>query len=228
MTEPKNIVIKVKYTAPDDVAQAPPAQPRMITEWNIKRIASALGVVILLLAGVLFLLLSSDTDKVKNQVAPTMAPASTSPTSEAKPQESPAVVATTPAAPGATLKPSQSPSTPVKTSHNGRIRRAALAYRIIDKEPADLIGSTISVSKDKPVLVHYFTEVRGKAHQTLFHEWRKDGQMILRHPVTIGAERWRTSSQRQLDWNDRGFWSVRTVDDKGGIFNEMQFTVSAK
>jgi hypothetical protein len=120
------------------------------------------------------------------------------------------------------------PATPAYSHPGVRIRRATLAYRIIDKEPADLIGSNISIKNGNPIQVYYFTEVRGKTDQILFHEWLKDGQLILRHPVTIGAERWRTSSQRQLGQNDRGNWFARTVDDKGTVLNEINFSVSVK
>ncbi|WP_084480046.1 DUF2914 domain-containing protein [Methylomicrobium lacus] len=228
MTDSKNIVIKVKYTPPNAGAES---QPRIITEWNVKRIAGALTILILLLGALYFVLRgkSRDMDNVRNAApsSPIEAPVPPPPASAAKPQETP-VAASTPDAAGTTIEAKPSPPEQVKASQGGRVRRTALAYRIVDKEPADLIGSTVSVSRTQPVLVHYFTEVRGKTDQTLFHEWRKDGQLILRHPMTISAARWRTSSQRQLGPEDQGHWSVRAVDDQGGIMNEMQFTVSAK
>ncbi|MEC4750402.1 DUF2914 domain-containing protein [Methylomicrobium sp. Wu6] len=227
MTDSKNIVIKVKYTAPDAAAELP---PKMITEWNSKRIAGALGLVLLLLAAFFFWWngKSGDTGSTSQQTATTEAPAPVPSVNAAKPQRPPAAPASIPAAASETLKPIQAPPAPVKASQGGRIRRAALAYRIVGKKPADLIGSTVRVRNGKPVPVYYFIEVRGKKDQTLFHEWLKDGQMILRHPLAVAAERWRTSSQRQLGLDDQGLWLVRTVDDKGSVMNEIQFTVSAK
>ncbi|WP_374089288.1 DUF2914 domain-containing protein [Methylomicrobium lacus] len=185
----------------------------------------------LLLAALFFVLrgTSRDTDNARNAAASGQieAPVQAAPAGAAKLEETP-VAASTPDAASTTIEAKQSPPEPAKASQGGRVRRAVLAYRIIDKEPADLIGATVSVSRAQPVLVHYFIEVRGKTDQTLFHEWRKDGQLVLRHPMAISASRWRTSSQRQLGPEDVGLWSVRTVDDQGGLMNEMQFTVSAQ
>jgi hypothetical protein len=229
MTDPKNIVIKVKYTAPDAAAES-----RMVTEWNIKRIAGAAGMAILLLGALYFLWRgkTDQSDTTRSETTPNKAPVSKSSGVKAEPQSastSSNSASSSESAKGPTVPSHASLSTsPAKASYNGRIRRAALAYRIIDKEPAELAGTTVSVGNGKPVLVHYFTEVRGKPAQILFHEWLRNGQPIVRHPMAIAAERWRTSSQHQFGQDDLGNWSVRTVDDKGALMNEIHFTVSAK
>jgi hypothetical protein len=238
MTDSKNIVIKVKYTAPGTAAESPASATRMVTEWNIKRIAGAVGIVMLLLVSLTFLLISGkfdQTDTVQRETAPNKAPVSQPSALKAEPQTAlapvsgPASVASSDTVEEPVIPNHSSlPATSIKTSHAGRIRRAELAYRIIDKEPAELIGTNVRISNGKPVRVHYFTEVRGKAAQTLFHEWLKNGQTITRHPMAIGAERWRTSSERELKPDDQGNWSVRTVDDKGAVMNEIHFTVSVK
>lgn len=231
MTDSKNIVIKVKYTPPDGTISSPPSPPKMITEWNVKRIAGALGVFFLIIVSLSFFLSgkSGDTEDA-HHVSADSNQTEAAPHDEAKHQDTLSSAASIPGAASETGKSGQSSQTPepAKAIHTGRIRRAALSYRIIDKEPVDLIGTTVGVKKNKPVLIHYFTEARGKKNQTLFHEWLKDGQIIQRHPVTISAERWRASSQRQLSIDDQGHWSVRTVDGEGGVMNEMQFNVSAK
>jgi hypothetical protein len=248
MTDPKNIVIKVKYTAPDAATETPAT--KMVTEWNIKRIVSAVGIAILLLISLYILWRGKidQADTTQSETAPNMAPvskpsgvkaepqpqlASTSINPDTSPDKAEPQAVSTPVEPAS---PSDTAKEPMIASHpplsapaqGGRIRRAALAYRIIDKEPAELIGTTVSIGNGKPVLVHYFTEVRGKTAQILFHEWIKNGETILQHPMPIAAERWRTSSQHQFGQDDLGNWSVRTVDDKGALMNEIHFTVSAK
>lgn len=234
MTDQKNIVIKVKYTTPDAAAELPASASKMVTEWNIKRIVGTVGIAILLLVALYFLLSGKfdPADTTRNETASNKAPVSKPSVIKAEPQvASPSI---NPGSSSDTAKESLIPShsslsaPSAKTSHEGRIRRAALAYRIIDKEPAELIGTNVSIGSGKPVLVHYFTEVRGKTDQILFHEWINNGQTIQRNPMEISAERWRTSSKRQLGQKDLGNWSVRTVDDKGAIMNEIHFTVSAK
>jgi hypothetical protein len=246
MTDPKNIVIKVKYTAPDAATETPAT--KMVTEWNIKRIVGAVGIAILLLISLYFLWRGKidQADTTQSETAPNMAPvskpsgvkaesqlASTSINPDTSPDKAEPQAASTPVESASSSDTAKEPMIASHSSRSapaqgGRIRRAALAYRIIDKEPAELTGTTVSVGNGKPVLVHYFTEVRGKTAQILFHEWIKNGETILRHPMPIAAERWRTSSKRQLGQKDLGNWSVRTVDDKGSLMNEIHFTVSAK
>lgn len=233
MTDSKNIVIKVRYTPPGTVGESPASASRMITEWNIKRIVGAASVLILLIAGLSFLLTHKFQESApRNETAPNSAPApqpaaskteskSASPSTEPKNASDATKEISMPSQPALSAAPAH--------SHPGiRIRRAELAYRISDKEPADLIGSNVSIKNGNSVQIYYFTEVRGKTDQILFHEWLKDGQLILRHPVTIGAERWRTSSQRQLGQNDQGNWSARTVDNRGTVLNQINFSVSVK
>lgn len=233
MTDSKNIVIKVRYTPSGTAGESPGSASRMITEWNIKRIVGAVGVLILLIAVLSFLLSDKFQESTpRNETAPDSAPAPQPVASKTESQA--ASHPTEPQISSDTTKevsrPSPSPlsAAPAHSRSDVRIRRASLAYRIIDKEPVDLIGSNVSIKNGKPAQVYYFTEVRGKTDQILFHEWLKDGQLILRHPVTIAAERWRTSSRRQLGQDDLGKWSVRTVDDKGTVLNEINFSVSAR
>jgi type IV secretory pathway VirB10-like protein len=232
MTDSKNIVIKVKYTTPGAEAEASASASRMVTEWNIKRIAGAVGVLMLLLISLSFLFISGKSDQAdtaRTETVPNKTPVLQPSSREKEPlplppaPASPSDSAQEPAAPS----PSQSAPS-AKTGHSGRIRRAALAYRITDKEPAELVGTTVSIGGGNPIEVYYFTEVRGKAAQTLFHEWLKNGQTLMRQPMVIAAERWRTSSHRRLGPEDLGNWSVRAVDDKGNVMNEIHFSVSVK
>jgi hypothetical protein len=237
MTAPKNIVIKVKYPTPGAAAEPPLSNVKMITEWNIKRIAGAVSVLIVLIAA-LFILLAGNSgpkDVAENKAAPQPAlsdrqrDVQTSPELPSRKASSSLEKQTE--IPNSTFPRAESAHSELSapaTGSGGRIRRAALAYRIVDKEPADLIEENVIINRGKAIPVYYFTEVRGRTAQILFHEWRKDGQMMLRHPVAIAADRWRTSSQRELGADDRGHWSVRTVDDHGTVMNEIHFTVSAE
>lgn len=54
MTDKKNIVIKVKYPISGVRAGEPVSAPKMITEWNIRRIAFAAGILMLMIASPLY------------------------------------------------------------------------------------------------------------------------------------------------------------------------------
>jgi hypothetical protein len=67
MSEKKNIVIKVKYSADEKKVNDNISDPKLITEWNIKRIALALG-------GLLFfvVIIFSMTIKNTKKIEPTL------------------------------------------------------------------------------------------------------------------------------------------------------------
>ena len=63
MSDKKNIVIKVKYSADDKKVNDNISAPKLITEWNVKRIALALG-------GFLFLIVIMFSMRNKNTETP--------------------------------------------------------------------------------------------------------------------------------------------------------------
>ena len=63
MSDKKNIVIKVKYSADDKKVNDNISAPKLITEWNVKRIGLALG-------GFLFLIVIMFSMRNKNTEAP--------------------------------------------------------------------------------------------------------------------------------------------------------------
>ena len=71
MTDKKNIVIKVKYPASGRAADYDPAH-QMVTEWNVKRISLAAGVLVLLLGSVIYFI-NSDSQSPDSQ-NPTVLP----------------------------------------------------------------------------------------------------------------------------------------------------------
>ena len=60
MTDKKNIVIKVSYPVAGKATEN--VAPTMVTEWNIKRIVSAVGVLLFVLAGLIYVI-NNDTQK---------------------------------------------------------------------------------------------------------------------------------------------------------------------
>jgi hypothetical protein len=249
MTDTKNIVIKVKYAASDAETDSPTSQTKMITEWNVKRIVAAIGVIALLIAVSFYFYGGNSEDPsiktASNTEAQSIHPTPVQPLEPSK-QEVPTQESMTTATnsipsvstgvetahtiqPAKIVEPPLKPITPNKRHiNNGRVRRAALSYYITKKEPVNPIGSTLNINNSESVWVHYFTEVRGKPRQSLFHEWVKDGKLIYRHELNIAAKRWRTSSQREFRSGDQGNWLARTVDENGGILNQIQFSVVEK
>ena len=250
MSETKNIVIKVKYGSTGSGAGSESSAPKMITEWNVKRIIGAVGIVGSLLALSLYLfggpiknplVKPANDSKTQGMTAPSPSAVETTPTREpAEESLIPPVTENLLQSKGSEPVPSRQaavvPGPPIKSVKNnkrniriGRVRRAVLSYEIVKKEPVKPVGSTLFINKQEdPVTIHYFTEIRNNIRQPLFHEWLKDGILIYRHELNIASKRWRTSSQREFKTSDTGHWLAQTVDESGNILNQINFEVSEK
>jgi hypothetical protein len=198
MEDKKNIVIKLKYPreAEQDVAA-----PKVITEWNIKRIAMALaGVVVIIIA--LFYFIKQDTQNQDYQLQADLQPQAVS---------SEKIVNTQ-------VKP--------KTEINKNITRALLTFKINHNEPAGEIKLPLKLSKKNPASVYYFVELTDMKGRTVYHEWLLDGKLITRKKINISDDdKWRTLSRQLFIYSNRTDWTVRLVDDTGQLLNEIHFNV---
>lgn len=248
MTDKKNIVIKVKYPASGRAADYVPA-PQMITEWNVKRILLAVGVIVLILVSLVYFIGkdTQDTD-LGNSPVPPEAIVNT-PEKQEAPQELTIKKSAVDEVPGNPVKPktevnpkkiqpaSTKPKEVVKKQPNHKlikesrnpkvnnVRRALLTYEINNKEPVGEIAQTINISQTKPVLVYYYNELNKMNGRKVYHEWWKNGMIVTRQELNISADTWRTSSRKLLTDNAKGNWAVRLVDENGQILNEKTFKV---
>jgi hypothetical protein len=84
MANKKNIVIKVKYPSPEGQTKDIKSSPEIISEWNVKRIISAVAVIILILGLALYFIGSHEENPAKslplseNQAHPEIKPDSVS------------------------------------------------------------------------------------------------------------------------------------------------------
>ncbi len=69
MEDKKNIVIKVKYPAAGKRAEHDVAVPKSVTQWDIKRILSALAGLVLVIAGLLYFMRDTEHADLQPQVA---------------------------------------------------------------------------------------------------------------------------------------------------------------
>ncbi len=250
MTDKRNIVIKVSYPVSGKATEN--ETPRMVTEWNVKRILLAAGVLVLMLAALIYGI-NYDTQKtdvenaaalVNEQEIPVTSPV------EVKDGEINNLVSSKQAA-EETNPPVKSKnelndkaaSTQVKevikkqpkgkvnkergySKVNSNVTRALLTYAINNKEPAGEIVKAVEVSHKKPVWLYYFTELKAMKGSKVYHEWLKNGAVVSKQALVISDDdRWRTSSRKLLSDSDKGNWTVRLVDKDGRILNEKNFKV---
>ena len=200
MEDKKNIVIKVKYPTSAKKGEHDLSAPKVITEWNIKRILLALAGVIFLVSG-LFYFIKPDTQKTDLQPNPVSQPKA------ALPEK---LVNTT-------GKP--------KNEINKNITRALLTFKINNNEPEGEIILPLKLSKNKATSIYYFVELSAMKDRTVYHEWLLDGELITRKKVNISDAIWRTSSRQLFAYTARNNWVARLVDEKGQVLNEIKFNV---
>ncbi len=200
MEDKKNIVIKVKYPTSGKKEEHDVSAPKVITEWNIKRILLALTGVILAIAG-LFYFIKPDTQKTDLQSK-----------ADSRPKAAlPEKIVNTPTKPKAEI--------------NKSIIRALLTFKINNNEPIGEITLPLKLSKKDSTSVYYFVELTAMKGRKVYHEWLLDGELITRKKVNISDDTWRTSSRQLFAYSDRTNWTARLVDETGRLLNEIHFNV---
>lgn len=245
MTDKRNIVIKVKY--PISGKAAVDSTPKMVTEWNIKRILIAVGVLILMLVSLIYIFSNDDQKTDVDNAAITGNEIDKSITSEAEVKETetktlaiPKQAIEKPSSPvkqkkepykktsdipanKVIKKPSNEKIIISKAAHN--VSRAILTYKINNKEPAGETVRNVEVNHKKPIWVYYFTELNAMKGNKVYHEWLKNGSVVSKQELVVSGDSWRTSSRRLLSDSERGNWVVRLVDKNGQLLNEKKFKV---
>jgi hypothetical protein len=264
MANKKHIVIKVKYPSPEGQTKDITPSPEIITEWNIKRIVSALAVFILLISLALYFVIPQEKDSdasssqmsenqsisetkrdavaeqgktAEPETASLSASAANDRTSnppfpidqpeagkEATPQE------TAKGEENDGKEPAAAVSTPSEKKLNkkrkqAQVIRSFLAHKIINKEPVNIINSTVKVGKTKSVWVNYFTELKGMNNKAVYHEWLHKGRILYRQRLNISSNRWRAASRKLFNAKSAGTWLVRTVDEKGRLLDQREFKI---
>lgn len=252
MTDKRNIVIKVSYPARGKATEN--FQPKMITEWDFKRILLAAGVLVLILA-TLFYVINKGTQKndadnatlVVNTVEEKVEPQVEIKEAEIKKSDSSKQVATKTNSLIKPTKESNKKSKPasditvnktVKKPPNEKVikdpghskvhhnvSRAVLTYDLNNKEPAGEITRTVNVSGKNPTWIYYFTELKSMNGRKVYHEWLKNGVLVSKQELIISGDSWRTSSRKLFTDSTKGNWAVRLVDEHGQLLNEKNFKV---
>jgi len=249
MVDNRNIVIKVKYPVSGKATEN--FEPRMVTEWNVKRILLAVGALVFSFS-TLFYVLNKDTQKndsdnpplAVNTIEEIMPQVDIKSAEIKKPDIAKQIVHKN----NSPIKPTKEPDKkykpasdihtkddikkqanekitkyPLYSKHNHNISRAVLTYDINNKEPAGEIKRTISVSNKNPAWIYYFTELKSMKGSKVYHKWLKNGIIISSQELNISSDSWRTSSRKLLTDAEKGNWAVQLVDEHDRILNEKTF-----
>ncbi|UCG87074.1 MAG: DUF2914 domain-containing protein [Gemmatimonadota bacterium] len=105
---------------------------------------------------------------------------------------------------------------------SGIVVEAALALAIEDRTPVDT-GSSFPADVGR---VWLWTKVSGAAGQTVTHVW-SHGENEWVVPLQIGANTWRTWSNKTIPAEWTGEWQVEVRDQAGNVLKTVRFTVGS-
>jgi len=99
------------------------------------------------------------------------------------------------------------------------VSRSAFTTAIENKEPV----SELKTISNNVAGVYFFTELRGLDGHTITHRWEYNSKVMAEIPFTIGANRWRTWSSKNIlpDWT--GTWTVSVLDEGGNVIEQNEF-----
>ncbi|MCK9397653.1 MAG: DUF2914 domain-containing protein [Methylobacter sp.] len=247
MTDKRNIVIKVKYPVSGKATEN--LAPKMITEWNVKRIFLAAGALVLIVA-MLFYVINNGAQETGSDNTAAIVSATENPATPQVDDKKTGIRSLdtsnqTGAKAGSSVKSEKKlnetnkqtagitkkqPNTKVNkdtvySDLNHNVSRASLTYKIDNKNPVGEVVRAVDVSHTKPVWVYYFTELKSMKGMRVYHEWLKNGVIVSRQALVISGDSWRTSSRKLLSVSEKGNWAVRLADEKGRLLNEKKFKV---
>ncbi len=98
-------------------------------------------------------------------------------------------------------------SPPVKQ----RLARGLFSTSIVDREPVD----QVLILSNAVNQIYFFTDLRHYQGQTITHRWEYEGEVIMEKTFEVAGPRWRVYSQKDLEPDMTGTWTVVVSDGKG-------------
>ncbi len=224
----KPVVIRVNVAKNNTITEAS-SSPRMITEWNYRRIAFAACLLVVVVVVFYGFFSASDTALEMTTEGPKTEPIITHQSigskEVARKVEQP-VLTNKVKSPRYNVtahgvKPKK--KTVVNKAMAQGVIRARLAQGVADREPFGQVEMPVQVNKEFAVGVFFFTELSGMKGQSVSHVWKHKGKVIFEKKKIIRGNRWRTYTSKLLTAYSVGPWSVELVNETGVLLHRVEF-----
>lgn len=217
------VVIKVSYDKTAQLAKI--KAPEVVTVWHVRRILLALTIPIMLV----WLLLRStkieDVELPQAEAKPVVAavePMIVNVSNQVKPSQP------EPKPLESIVKPVNNQPKPTAVIFDKRVLRAAVVSEFVNEQPADRIKNNLKVSKNQPVELFYFSEVKHLNNKNVSHAWFKNGQLVHKKHWDVKQPLAKLISSYRFSVKDAGQWQVVLEDKKGKHLSETVFFVTAE
>lgn len=217
------VVIKVSYDKTAQLAKI--KAPEVVTVWHVRRILLALTIPIML---VWLLLRSTKTEDVElpqaeaKPVVAAVEPMIVNVSNQVKPSQP------EPKPLESIVKPVNNQPKPTAVIFDKRVLRAAVVSEFVNEQPADRIKNNLKVSKNQPVELFYFSEVKHLNNKNVSHAWFKNGQLVHKKHWDVKQPLAKLISSYRFSVKDAGQWQVVLEDKKGKHLSETVFFVTAE
>ncbi len=226
------VVIKINY---DKKQAGLSSQPQTVTVWHTRRILIAVLAIVLVIL-LLFSLFSGDGNDSDTQINSAEKVQQLNPVEaeSVAQQPSPAVENTqpvvTPKQPvkSESAKVTDTVKRPAAVILDRKVIRASLNSKPKDKEPGEPIKSPVRVNQNQPVELFYFSEIKNMKAKVLFHQWRRNGQLVLQKQLDTNAYISKVWTSKTVSVKDKGEWQVQLADKKGKVYSEVNFVVDTE
>jgi hypothetical protein len=115
------------------------------------------------------------------------------------------------------------PATTPPAAAPGTVARSQFTTAIQNNEPADNVQALDAATNR----VYFFTELRGMQGQTVTHRWELNGKVVHEQPLDVGAERWRTYSNKTINPDMAGEWKVSVIGANGETLSASTISMNA-
>lgn len=116
----------------------------------------------------------------------------------------------------------ETPAQP-ETMPTGSVARSAFATGVQDHEPVDQIN-TLTNDNNK---IYFFTELKDLKGQRAVHRWEHNGEIVAEVPFSVGGDRWRVWSSKNLQSEWTGDWKVSVLNGSGEVIATKEFQYEA-
>ena len=226
MANAKKIVIKINRSGREQSKMPRNSGPSEIVIWNVRRIVLAVIIAILFIVIPYFFLSNGLEDKIDSKTERASPEVINKQPSQTEKRDQSVTDKTDR---NEEVIPELINENPIeqrfKTINHYKITRGLLTNGVVNKEPVKELFPPFNIGEKKSIHLYYFTELKDMKGESFFHQWIKDGVVVVKIPIEPKGNRWRVSSNRIFTYSDVGHWMVQLLDKKGLIYNEIMFEV---
>ena len=183
-----------------------------------RRVAIALGVLVLILAAIFGIRAMMKKNSPEHVLAPIAEISAPPAVAIASPPAASVITSLPQTAPPST--PRAEPSPPNQTN---RVVRTVLTDTLRKHQPMQALAGILPIS-DVTKRFYFFTEVQNVSSRRFMHRWEYRGKAVAQIPFSPSGKNWTGSSSKQIPTHMQGAWRVVLVDERSAELNSVTFT----